>query len=353
TVRLTGDIIVHEGRLAQGILKVGDTVKAVIDEERRRDIARNHTATHLLQAALRQVLGAHVQQRGSLVAPDRLRFDFSHLTAMTAEEIRAVQRIVNENIRRNLEVQAVEMEYRRALAEGAVALFDEKYGDVVRVLRIGEPPVSTELCGGTHVGFTGEIGYFHIVSESSIGAGLRRIEAVTGRVAEEFISGRLADLAEVALILEAKPDEIVPKARTVVDELESRRRRLAELEMELARVQARSLARRRVNGIMLVAGQLPPVDPQVLRSLSDQIRDEIGSGVVVLGTVWGDRPSLVVNVSSDLTGRVSAVDIARRLAKVIGGGGGGRANFAQAGGKDREKLGEALRLVEELIPGEN
>ena len=155
--------------------------------ERRLDIARNHTATHLLQSALRQVLGEHVQQRGSLVAPERLRFDFSHLTAMTQEEIKEVQRIVNEKIRQNLRVYDEETSYQKAIEEGAIALFDEKYGDVVRVMKIGEPAVSTELCGGTHVAFTGEIGYFHIISESSIGAGLRRIEAVTGREAEAFI----------------------------------------------------------------------------------------------------------------------------------------------------------------------
>ena len=171
-------------------LYVGDEVKAVVDTERRLDIARNHTATHLLQAALRQVLGEHVQQRGSLVAPDRLRFDFSHLAAMTREEIKAVQHIVNEKIRQNLKVYDEETAYKKAVAAGAIALFDEKYGDVVRVMRIGEPAVSTELCGGTHVASTGEIGYFQIISESSIGAGLRRIEAVTGRGAEAFIDQR-------------------------------------------------------------------------------------------------------------------------------------------------------------------
>ena len=192
-MHVTPDIIVHQGEVVEGYLRAGDEVEAVVDVERRRDIARNHTATHLLQSALRQVLGEHVQQRGSLVAPERLRFDFSHLTAMTQEEIKEVQKIVNEKIRQNLRVYDEETAYKKAVAAGAIALFDEKYGDTVRVMKIGEPAVSTELCGGTHVASTGEIGYFHIVSESSIGTGLRRVEAVTGREAEKFIERRLAN----------------------------------------------------------------------------------------------------------------------------------------------------------------
>ena len=186
TVRTTLGIVVHRGKMLSGTLSEDDVVEAEVDKERRLDIARNHTATHLLQHALRQVLGKQVQQRGSLVTPDRLRFDFSHLVAMLPEEIQKVQHIVNENIRRNLEVYAEEMAYKQAVEEGATALFDEKYGDKVRGLKIGKPPVSFELCGGTHVSATGQIGAFHIVSESSIGSGLRRIEAVTGRGAEEY-----------------------------------------------------------------------------------------------------------------------------------------------------------------------
>jgi len=202
------DIIVHQGHVTEGSLAVGDEVEAVVDRERRLDIARNHTATHLLQFALRQVLGEHVQQRGSVVAPDRFRFDFSHLIALTVEEIHEVQHIVNEKIRQNLRVFDEEVPYKKAIDEGAIALFDEKYGDVVRAVKAGEPPISIELCGGTHVASTGEIGFFHIIAESSIGAGLRRLEAVTGREAEAFVDKHLSDLRETAEYLDAEPDNV-------------------------------------------------------------------------------------------------------------------------------------------------
>jgi len=211
TVRVPPDIIVHQGKVVDGYLLAGDEVEAVVDRERRLDIARNHTATHLLQSALRQVLGEHVQQRGSLVAPDRLRFDFSHLTALTNEKIEKIQHIVNERIRQNLRVYDEDIPYKKAIEEGAIALFDEKYGDVVRAVKIGEPRISAELCGGTHVTSTGEIGLFHIISESSIGAGLRRIEAVTGRGAEAYIAQRLSDFEEIAQSVGASLDEVKDK----------------------------------------------------------------------------------------------------------------------------------------------
>ncbi|MFC1931724.1 alanine--tRNA ligase, partial [Chloroflexota bacterium] len=219
TVRVTPDIIVHQGQVTEGSLTVGDEVAAEVDKERRLDIARNHTATHLLQFALRQVLGEHVQQRGSLVAPERFSFDFSHLTSMTDEEVAKVQYVVNEKIRRNLPVYDEEMSYKTAIKEGAIALFDEKYGEVVRVLKIGKPPISTELCGGTHVASTGEIGFFQILTERSIGAGLRRIEAVTGRQAESVIDKHLSDLQAVAGYLDAELDDVLDKAHAFSLEL--------------------------------------------------------------------------------------------------------------------------------------
>ncbi len=346
TLRIPPDIIVHQGRVAEGSLSVGEEVEAEVDRERRLDIARNHTATHLLQAALRQVLGGHIQQRGSLVAPDRFRFDFSHLVAMTAEEIEEVQRIVNEKIRRDFEVYDEDMPYRKAVEEGVIALFDEKYGDVVRVLRVGRPPVSAELCGGTHVGTTGEIGFFRIISESSIGSGLRRIEAVTGRGAEEYINRRLLDLEKVAGYLEAEPDDIVARTQGLLAEVRSERRQRQALERKLAKRDTESLEQkaREVNGIKVLSERVSPTGMDNLRGMSDDLRDKLGSGIVVLGTVWEDKPAFVVNVSSDLVEKgYKAGEIIKKVAEVAGGSGGGRANIAQGGGKDATKLDEALQ----------
>ncbi len=352
TVRVPPDVIVHQGHVAEGSLAVGDDIEAVVDVERRLDIARNHTATHLLHSALRQVLGENVQQRGSMVAPDRLRFDFSHLTAMTQQEIKGVQRIVNEKIRRNLRVYDEETSYRKAVDAGAIALFDEKYGDVVRVMRIGEPVVSTELCGGTHVDFTGEIGYFRIISEGSIGAGLRRIEAVTGREAEAFIEQRLSILEDIAQSLDTLPDDAQNKLHGLVTELNRERKLTLSLEKELAKKEAESLLNsvEVVNGVNLVAARLSSSNQQVLRDMTDFIRDKLKSAVVVLGAVSEDRPVFLAAVTPDLVEKgYNAGDIVKQVSKVAGGGGGGKASFAQAGGKYKDKLDEALRLVKDLI----
>jgi alanyl-tRNA synthetase len=352
TIRVPPDITVHQGEVAEGSLTAGEEVQAVVDMERRLDIARNHTATHLLQSALRQVLGEHIQQRGSLVAPDRLRFDFSHLTAMTQEEIKAVQHIVNEKIRQNLRVYDEETSYQKAVKEGAIALFDEKYGDVVRVMKIGEPMVSAELCGGTHVARTGEIGYFLIDSESSIGAGLRRIEAVTGREAEAFVSQRLSSLESIAQSLETSPEDVQPKIDDLIIELDRERKRILALERELARRETETLLNRVevVNGINLLSARVSPVNQQVLREMTDSIRDKLKSVVVVLGTVNEDRPVFLAAVTPDLVEKgYNAGEIVKQVSKVAGGGGGGRASFAQAGGKHKDKLDEALRLARSLI----
>ena len=352
TIRMPPDIIVHQGKVAQGSLSIGDEVEAEVDVARRLDIARNHTATHLLQAALRQVLGEHIQQRGSLVAPDRLRFDFSHLVPMTKKETQQVNRIVNDRIRQNLIVWDEEIPYKKAIAEGAIALFDEKYGDSVRVLRVGQPPISAELCGGTHVTTTGEIGFFHIISESSIGAGLRRIEAVTGRGAEAYIEKRLADLEKIAEYLEAEPDRILERAESVSAELKEERKRTLALERELSKKIAESLLTQVeiVKGIKVLAAKVPSARIEVLREMSDWLRDQLKSAIVVLGTVSEDRPIFLTAVTADLVARgYNAGEIVKKIAKVAGGGGGGKATLAQAGGKYKDKLDEALKLVKSLI----
>lgn len=351
-IRVPPDIIVHQGHVTEGSLSIGDEVEAVVDAERRLDIARNHTATHLLQLALRQVLGEHVQQRGSLVAPDRFRFDFSHLTALTAQEIHEVQRIVNEKVRQSLIVYSEELPYKKAIEEGAIALFDEKYGDVVRVMKIGKPAISAELCGGTHVALTGEIGFFYIIGESSIGAGLRRIEAVTGRGAEAFIDSRFSSLEKIAQFLGASPDDAPDKVSSLVGELDREHRQALALERELAKKEAESLLSQVevVNGVKLLVAKVSYSRMELMREMSDFIRDKLKSVIVVLGGVYGDRPFFVAAVTPDLVARgYDAGEIVRQVAKVTGGSGGGKPSLAQAGGKDKDKLDKALQLVKSLI----
>jgi alanyl-tRNA synthetase len=350
TVRTTLGIVVHRGKMLGGTLSEGDIVEAEVNKERRLDIARNHTATHLLQNALRQVLGKQVQQRGSLVTADRLRFDFSHLVAMLPEEIQNVQHIVNENIRRNLEVYAEEMAYKQAVEEGATALFDEKYGDKVRGLKIGKPPVSFELCGGTHINATGQIGAFHIISESSIGSGLRRIEAVTGRGAEAYFERLTQDWQEVGKTIGATPEGVKEKVAETLAAFDAERKQRLAVEKELARKVVESLVAEEINSVKVIAAQVPALPPQVMRDMSDLLRERLKSGVIVLGTVFEDKPSFLAVVTSDLVSKgYNAGNIVREVAKVTGGSGGGKPTMAQAGGKDKTKIDEALRLVKKLI----
>ena len=338
TLQLPQGVVFHQGYVTSGSLSVGDEVEAAVDCERRLDIARNHTATHLLQFALRRVLGEHVQQRGSLVAADRLRFDLSHLTAMTGEELAEVQRIVNQKIRQNLPVYDEDIAYKQAIEEGAIALFDEKYGDMVRVLKIGSPAVSIELCGGTHVAATGEIGLFRILTESSIGGGLRRIEAVTGCGAEKMI--------------EQKIDSLGSKLSAMQAELEAEQQRVKKLESGLARQQAEALLQQAevVNGVKVVSAAVLLTRPEMLREMADLLRDKLKSVVVVLGTVYEGKPAFLAAVTPDLVKKgYHAGQIVKQVAAVAGGSGGGKPDLAQGGGKDKNKLGEALKLVRSLI----
>jgi len=352
TVRVSPDIIVHQGKVIRGSISVGDEVKAIVDVERRLDIARNHTATHLLQMALRQVLGEHVQQRGSLVAPDRLRFDFSHLEALTREQVQKVSHLVNDKIRQNLLVYDQTMPYQKAIEDGAIALFGEKYGDEVRVVKIGESAVSAELCGGTHVNATGEIGFFQIISEGSIGAGLRRIEAVTGRGAEEFINRQLRSLHNVAESLESSPAEVQNRVSSLLAELGAERRRALSLENELSKKTAMSLLDKveMVNGVRVIAARVSPYRLEALREISDQLRAQLKSVVIVLGTIHHNKPIFLAAVTPDLVAKgYNAGQIVNQIARVAGGRGGGKAHFAQAGGRHKDKLDEALRTVKNLI----
>jgi alanyl-tRNA synthetase len=351
-------LIVHLGRVCRGRPKVGDTAWAVVDYERRMDIARNHTATHLLHSELRYILGEHVQQAGSLVAPERLRFDFTHPAMLTEDELNLVTQSVNDAILVNYPVEISREGYRQAVSEGVIALFGEKYGDEVRVLRVGWPgePFSQELCGGTHVHETGEIGLFHIVSEESVGAGVRRIEAVTGRVAVELVEHQIGILKRTAAYLGGTPEEVDRKALGLLDELQSARKEIARLQERVARREFEALLDdvRVVAGVSLLSARVTAPSMEVLREMTDWFRDRLDSGVVALGTVLGERPALVVAVTPDLVERgVDAAKLVRGMAQIVGGGGGGKPALAQAGGRDPNRLDEALgqapHMLEEML----
>jgi alanyl-tRNA synthetase len=359
-------LIVHRGLVVEGRIAVNDRVVAHVDVEKRRASQRNHTATHLLHAALRQVLGEHVRQAGSLVAPDRLRFDFTHIEATKPEEIAAAQRLVNEKIREDLEVHWEQMPYDEAVAGGAMALFGEKYSANVRVVGICSPAgviheedeavhdpdgrarcFSKELCGGTHCGRTGEIGAFVIASESSVGSGLRRIEALTGPLADAYVLEQQATLSRLGRKLNATAGEIEARVEALQAELETERRRLQQLERQAGRSEADALlaGAETIGDASLVVARVTAANVEALREMSDVLREKLGSAVIVLGAVIGERPNFLVVSTKDLNARVHAGNLVKQIAAIAGGGGGGRPDMAQAGGKDASKLDEALDLA--------
>jgi alanyl-tRNA synthetase len=355
TQRTEGGLILQRGRVVGGRIAVNDDVLAQVDAARRWDIMRNHTATHLLHAALRRVVGPHARQSGSLVAPERLRFDFTHVEALKPEELADVQRLVNEKIRENLPVATQRTSYEEATADGATALFDEKYAAEVRVVEVAEADerYSAELCGGTHVHATGDIGQFIIVGEESIGAGLRRIEALTGRGADEFVRDRLTTLQQLhgRLAVTGDDTELVSRVDSLFDEVDSLKKRVQASERELGRNRAESLLAEaeHVDGRSLLTARVPASSPEALREMGDWLRDRLGSGVIVLGTVVDGRPNLLAMVTPDLTSRgLHAGELVKQAAQVTGGGGGGRPEMAQAGGRDASRLDEALRVAKEL-----
>jgi alanyl-tRNA synthetase len=346
--------IVHSGVVLSGEICEGDTGLLRVDTDRRRDIMRNHTATHLLHAALHQVLGDHARQAGSLVAPDRLRFDFTHPEAMTAEQIQKVQDIVNEEILHGLQVHFESKPLTVAMDEGAMALFGEKYGDVVRTITIpeGDENFSYELCGGTHVTATNEIGLFLIISEGSAAAGIRRIEAVTGRVAYDVVRNRLEALQHAAQILDTKAEEVPERVAHILDELDNRKKENAQLQQEIALNDFRDKldSIQMIGDVHVLSLHIKHANADILRQMTDRFRDKVNSGVVVLGTVQDDRPLIIAAVTDDLVKRgISANDLVKAIAPTIGGSGGGRPNMAQAGGKDPSRMDEALQLVYEQL----
>ena len=343
------DLIIHRAIVTSGTIAVGEAADLKIDVGERNATARNHTATHLLQSALKEVLGDHIKQAGSLVAPDRLRFDFTHFLAMTPEEIRLVEDLVNGYIMQNDNVHAREMAVEDALESGATALFGEKYGDRVRVVRVGS--VSSELCGGTHVHAAGDIGFFKILSETGIAAGVRRIEALTGTGAINHVRQLEDEQKKIASLIKAEGSDPVEK-------LEKLLARQKELVREIETLQARLNASKsadllagvqEVAGVKVLAVKVEAVDPKGLRELSDTLKDRIGSGIVVLGCENAGKANLLVAVTPDLTGRFKAGEIVRALAPIIGGSGGGKPDLAQAGGGQTNKLAEALEAVYKII----
>ena len=343
-------LVVHVGEVGSGTVQVGDPAYALIDTERRWDIMRNHTATHLLHAELRAQLGAHVRQRGSLVAPDRLRFDFSHQQPVSAEELSAIEQAANAAVLANDAVKDRWTDFDRAVGEGALAFFEEKYGDTVRVISIGDggDALSQELCGGTHVGTTGEIGPFVITSEGSSAAGVRRIEALTGRAAQALSADRMAALNAAAASLRVQPERTAEAVQRLQEQNRQLERQLEQLRAELARQQSERLLSHavRLNGLSILAEQVEVSDVDTLRQMTDWFRDRLGSSVVVLGSVINDKPMLVAAATADAIEKgIHAGNLVRDAAKIVGGGGGGRPNMAQAGGRHADKLPEALGQV--------
>ena len=340
----------HIGKVVAGSIARGDTLTAQVDGQRRRATALNHTATHLLHAALRAVLGTHVQQKGSLVAPERLRFDFSHYQAVKPEEVRAIERRVNAEIRRNAAAEINLMDYEQAVAGGAIALFGEKYDKDVRVLRIGD--FSMELCGGTHVERAGDIGFFKIVSEGGVASGVRRIEALTGEAALDYVEDSDEILKEVEALLRGSRDNLRDKVRDVVERARTMEREIRTLKDRLASGPGPDLAAGAVDvgGVRVVATKVEGADAAALRHVVDQLKEQLKSAVVVLGTV--ENPTkvlLVAGVTADQSTRISAGELIATLARTVGGRGGGRADFAQAGGNNPAALDAALAQVSEFV----
>ena len=340
-----GQAIGHIGKVASGSLKVGDAVQADVDEARRQRIRLNHSATHLMHAALRQVLGTHVAQKGSLVNDKALRFDFSHFEAMKPEEIRAVEDLVNAQIRRNLAIETNIMDIDAARASGAMALFGEKYDDRVRVLQMGD--FSTELCGGTHAARTGDIGLFRITSESGTAAGVRRIEAVTGEGAIAMLHAQSDQLSDIAQLLKGDSHNLGEKVRAALERTRQLEKELQQLKEQAAAQESANLSSKaeEINGVKLLVSELTGVEPKMLRTMVDDLKNQLGSTIVVLATVADGKVSLIAGVSKDVTDRVKAGELVGMVAQQVGGKGGGRPDMAQAGGTDASALPAALASV--------
>jgi alanyl-tRNA synthetase len=350
TLKFNQNLVVHKGNLEAGTLAVGDEVKAQVDEKTRNATIRNHSATHLLHAALREVLGDHVKQAGSLVAPDRLRFDFSHFTQVSTEKLAEVERVVNGHIRENLPLHTAEMSKEEAMKTGAMAIFEERYGKTVRLVSIGEG-VSMELCGGTHTKRTGDIGLFRIISESAVAANVRRMEALTGEAALRYDQKLERDLANTASLLKAAPDQLEERVERLLKEHKEKDREIQSLKSKLLSKKSRDIlsGAREIGGIKVIAQEMEADSPKELRESADKIKDRLVSGIVLLGAKKEGKVMLICVVTKDLMDRFKAGDIIRQLSNIVGGKGGGRPDMAQGGGSKPEGLENAFEALYDLI----
>ncbi len=348
TLKIQADVFGHHGRIVEGTIKVGDTLAARVDADKRARTVRNHSATHLMHKALREVLGPHVQQKGSLVDAERTRFDFAHNAPMTDEQIRRVEAIVNAEILANLPTQARVMPIDEAQKSGAMMLFGEKYGDEVRVLDIGS---SRELCGGTHVQRTGDIGLFKVVAEGGVAAGVRRIEAVTGENALAYLQSLESTVAQAAGTLKAAPSELTARISGVLDQVRSLEKELAALKGRLASSQGDELVARAIDvkGTKVLAATLDGADAKALRETMDKLKDKLKSAAIVLAAVDGGRVQLAAGVTADRVARLKAGELVNFVAQQVGGKGGGKPDLAMAGGTDASRLGAALDSVQAWV----
>jgi alanyl-tRNA synthetase len=349
TVKDPTGIIIHKGRVDSGRLGNGQTVLLSVDGDRRAAVALNHTATHILHAALRRELGDHVKQAGSLVAPDRLRFDFTHFSQIDADSLERIETFVNDRIRQNVPVGVEEMDIEQAMQSGATALFEEKYGDRVRVISL--EPFSRELCGGTHTGRTGNIGLFKLISEASVASGVRRIEALTGKAALEYVQKSSRILQQLSHLIKDKPEAAAHRITSLLASLKGQEKEIQRLKAQMAEIQAADSAGEtsEINGVTAIIQQVSVDKPAALRELADRFRDRIRSGIVVLGADAEGKALLIVVVTKDLTDRFHAGKMIKTIAAQVGGGGGGRPDMAQAGGTQPQQLNRALETARELI----
>jgi len=349
TIKDPTGLVIHKGKIISGSIKKGETVTLNVDRAKRNATEINHTATHLLHFALRKVLGDHVKQAGSLVAPDRFRFDFTHFSLTDFETLNEIETLVNERIRENIPVKIVEMDAEEAFKSDATALFEEKYGDLVRVISLGD--FSKELCGGTHTDFTGNIGLFKIIDESSVASGVRRIEAVTGSAALAYTQKNSKVLQNTANLLREKPDAVPQRIEKILSLQKSLEKEVEQLKVKVASLSAgeTEVEIKTINGIKVLARKVLVDNPAALRDLADRLKDKIKSGIVVLGSLAGSKVLLITVVTKDLTDRFHAGNIINQVASIVGGSGGGRPDMAQAGGTKPEKLDEALEKVYEVV----
>ncbi|MBM4299489.1 MAG: alanine--tRNA ligase, partial [Deltaproteobacteria bacterium] len=345
----TPQLTSHRGRVKKGRVQVGDKVALKVDAKHRQRTMLNHSATHILHAVLRRELGQHVRQAGSLVTPERLRFDFSHTGAIADEKLAAIEAEVNHHVRQDAAVSIEELSYDEAIRRGALAFFGDKYGDRVRVVKIGD--FSTELCGGTHIRASGEIGLFKLHFEGGVAAGVRRMEAYTGEGALDLIHNYEQRLKEIGELVRSGADDAVDKVKRLLDRQKELEREIEKLrgQFEKDRIPDLLAKKQAVGGATVLVSQVDGVDGKQLRDITDQLKEKLGSGVVVLASAGESNVNLVVSVSKDLTKKYHAGNIIKELAAMVGGGGGGRPDFAQAGGKEPAKLDAALKRAEELI----